>query len=56
MNEIVKELDSKSSDSDLNVSDYLIIGNFDILTDDSNNDYLNDEDFSSKFGSFDYIE
>ena len=31
MNEIVKELDSKSSDSDLNVSDYLIIGNFDIL-------------------------
>ena len=56
MNEIVKELDSKKSDSDLNVSDYLIIGNFDILTDDSNNDYLNDEDFSSKFGSFDYIE
>lgn len=56
MNEIVKELDSKSSDSDLNVSDYLIIGNFDILTDDSNNNYLNDEDFSSKFGSFDYIE
>mgnify|MGYP003085200283 CR=1 FL=1 len=56
MNEIVEELDSKSSDSDLNVSDYLIIGNFDILTDDSNNDYLNDEDFSSKFGSFDYIE
>lgn len=56
MNEIVKELDSKSSDSDLNVSDYLIIGNFDILTDDSNNDYLNDEDFSSKFGNFDYIE
>ena len=56
MNEIVKELDSKSSDSDLNVSDYLIIGNFDILTDDSNTDYLNDEDFSSKFGSFDYIE
>lgn len=56
MNEIVKELDSKSSDSDLNVSDYLIIGNFDILTDNSNNNYLNDEDFSSKFGSFDYIE
>ena len=56
MNEIVKELDSKSSDSDLNVSDYLIIGNFDILTDDSNTDFLNDEDFSSKFGSFDYIE
>lgn len=56
MNEIVKELDSKSSDSDLNVSDYLIIGNFDILTDDSNTDFLNDEDFSSKFGSFDYLE
>lgn len=56
MNEIVKELDSKSSDSDLNISDYLIIGNFDILTDDSNNNYLNDEDFSSKFGNFDYIE